>query len=163
MSDKTSDSSGIANLGAPGTLIPAGYEVFFRALGHRLDLQRAMSIVVTEGMNFVAIGGLQRHFGGLAFGESVPLEEILFPAEIRSLVERDARRHTPRFEQIINDNHLPPSPSMQRIQERQPSAENNELPSHRWMTPWLVFENSLDWIVAGIGKFKRRNAVNNSS
>ena len=78
----------------PHPLLPTGYEDFLRALGYRLDLQRAEAITVTELGGFVAVGGLStvETYQQTTIG---PFQVLLRSEDIMALLDEAFRRRAP--------------------------------------------------------------------
>lgn len=78
-------------LHAASPLLPTGYEDFLRALGYRLDQQRAEAITIGELESFVAVGGVAL-LDGRGHSTIGPFQELMRPNEINFLLEEAFQR-----------------------------------------------------------------------
>ena len=78
----------------PHPLLPTGYEDFLRALGWRLDEQRAEAITVAELEGFVAVVGLAK-VERYERADIAPFQRLLRADDIAALLDDAFRRRAP--------------------------------------------------------------------
>jgi CheY-like chemotaxis protein len=77
----------------PRGLLPTGYEDFLRAIGHRMDIDRAQAITVSELGQYVVVGGIGRTDGRTETTLG-PFQTLMNPDDVAYILNEAYRRRT---------------------------------------------------------------------
>jgi hypothetical protein len=101
----------------PRRLFPHGYAPFLEALGARLDACGAAGITLVEANDFVVVGGIQPVCNGAGGPAYEPIELLLLPGDIQTLLAQPIAGPPARAAEVIR-----PDPALAPAQERQNGA-----------------------------------------